>query len=176
MAPSCPRTKTLSALPSTYLSSLFSHFAHSHSFHHMNSVRCFLPFAHSVLSTCITFLCYLSPSPFFRAQTQALTSSMKPSLIPPQKVVSFFCTAIIYGRGSGLLPAGPLCTAFKMEHCTTPGGAIHTDSLGKVLSGVMQHRCLVDQKEQTTVYGALIRLGTPRDAACFLLMVRCGRY
>lgn len=82
MAPGWVCSETLCVLPSAHLSSLFSHFAHSLSFHHKNSVRCFPPLAHSVLSTCITFSPLSPPSPFFKTQTEALCSSIKPSLIP----------------------------------------------------------------------------------------------
>lgn len=66
------------------------------------------------------------PPSFFKAQTQALSSSMKPSLVPQQEVVPFLCTAIIYGCGLDLLLAGPPCTAFKIEYRITPEGATET--------------------------------------------------
>lgn len=153
MAPSCLKTKIVCVLSSTCLSILFSHFAHSHSFHHMNSdTPCLL------LTLCClpaSSLHTISPGPFprpsFKARTQDFSTSMKASLIPQQKVVSFLCTAIIYAHGLGLLLAGPPYTVFKIEDCTTPGGAIHIDSLGMAVSGVMQHRSLVNQKEQRTM-------------------------
>lgn len=43
MAPCCLRTKTLCVLSPTYLSSLFSPFAHYLSLHHMSSVRWLAP-------------------------------------------------------------------------------------------------------------------------------------
>lgn len=70
MAPSCLRTKTACVLPCVYLSSLFSYFAHSYSFRHMNSDA----------SCLLLTLCFPPGSPSHTLSPHIVLQSPSPSL------------------------------------------------------------------------------------------------
>ena len=86
-------------------------------------VCCFPPFAHSVPSTWITLplpLWLSKPKPKHYLLYEAFPDTPAGSCLPALGCHPL-CTRL------RPLLAGPPYTAVKVEHCTTPGGAIHID-------------------------------------------------
>lgn len=113
----------------------------------------------------------ISPLPILQNPNRSLMLLYKAFPDPLRQKVLSFCTAIIYRCGLGLLPAGPPCTAFRVEHCTLRGAPFIQTR--REWNSLLSHSTgdLFIRKSRGWCRGSLVQLGTPRVAACCLFMV-----